>query len=86
MLTVNNLDNLQANSVVQGMNTGAKHQLQRPTVNLPCIQKGIFYTSIKRESYCSYFLFSTLALIHQSNCLSSSTSAMSPTTVINDSS
>ena len=86
MFTINNLDNLQANSVVQRMSTGAKHQLHRPTVNLPCIQKGIFYASIKKESYCSYVLFSTLATIHQSNCLSSSTSVMSPTTIINDSS
>jgi len=37
MFTVTNLDNFQINSVVHGMNTRAKRQLQRPTVNLSCI-------------------------------------------------
>jgi len=32
---------------VHGINTRAKHQLYRTTVNLSCIQKGVFYSSIK---------------------------------------
>jgi len=47
MFTVNNHNIFQTNCVVQGMNTRAKHQLLRTTVNLSCIQKGIFYSSIK---------------------------------------
>jgi hypothetical protein len=47
MFTVNNLDCLQANSAVHLMNTRAKHQLQRPIVNLSCILKGVSYSSIK---------------------------------------
>jgi hypothetical protein len=46
MFSVNNLDNFQANCVVHGMNIRAKHQFHRPTVNLPCIQKGVFYSDI----------------------------------------
>jgi hypothetical protein len=45
--TANNLDNFQANSVVHRMNTKAKHQLHKPTVKLSCIQKGVFYSSIR---------------------------------------
>lgn len=47
MFTVNNHDIFQTNCVVQGMNTRAKDHLLRATVNLSCIQKGTFYTSIK---------------------------------------
>ena len=47
MCTVNNLDNFQTNSVVHRMNTRAKHQLHRTTVNLSCIKKGVFYSNIK---------------------------------------
>jgi hypothetical protein len=46
MFTVNNHDIFQTNYVVQGMNTRAKNQLLRTTVNLSCIQKGIFCSSI----------------------------------------
>jgi hypothetical protein len=46
MLTVNN-HIFQTNSVVQGMNTSAGHQLHKTTVNLSCIQKGVIYYSIK---------------------------------------
>jgi hypothetical protein len=44
---VNNLDNFQTYSIVYRMNTMAKHQLHRPTVNLSCTPKGVFYYSIK---------------------------------------
>jgi hypothetical protein len=54
MFTVTNLDNFQTNSVVHGMNTRAKHQMQRPTMNLSCIYKGVFYSGIK--------IFNTLPL------------------------
>ena len=47
MFTVNNHDIFQTNYVVQGMNTRAKNLLLRTTVNLSCIQKGIFCSSIK---------------------------------------
>ena len=47
MYTVNNLDNFQTNSVVHRMNTRTKNQFHRPTVYLSCIQKGVFYSSIK---------------------------------------
>ena len=57
MFTVNNLDNFQTNSAVHGMNTRAIHQLQRPTVNLSCIQKGVFYSNIETcNSLCPYIL------------------------------
>ena len=44
MFTVNNLYNFQTNPVVHGMNTRAKHQPHRPTVNLSCVRKGVFYS------------------------------------------
>jgi hypothetical protein len=44
MFDVNNPDNFQTNSVVHGMNTRAKHQLHRPTVNLSCIKKRVSFT------------------------------------------
>ena len=47
MFTVNNLDSFQANSTVHLMNTRAKHHLHRPTVNLSCIHKDVFYYNIK---------------------------------------
>jgi hypothetical protein len=47
MFAFNSLDNFQTKSVVHGMNTRAKHQLYSPTVNLSCIQKGVFHSSIK---------------------------------------
>jgi len=47
MFTVNNLDSLQANSALHLMDTRAKHQLHSLTVNLSCIHKGVFYSSIK---------------------------------------
>ena len=43
-LTVNNLDHFQTNSIVHR----AKHQLHRHTVKFSCIQKGLFYSSIKK--------------------------------------
>jgi hypothetical protein len=47
MFTVNNLDNFLTNAVVHMMNTRAKHWLHRPTLNLSCIQKAVFYSGIK---------------------------------------
>jgi hypothetical protein len=47
LFTVNNLDNFHTNSDVHTMNTRYKHQLNRPTVTLLCIQKGVFYCTIK---------------------------------------
>jgi hypothetical protein len=46
--TVKNLDNFQTNSVVHRMYTRAKHQLHRHTVKFSHIQKGLFYSSIKK--------------------------------------
>jgi len=40
MFTVINLDNFQNNSVVHGMNTRAKNELHRSTVNLLMYKKG----------------------------------------------
>jgi hypothetical protein len=48
MFTGNNLDNFQTNSVMHRMNTRAKHQLHWYTVKFSCIQKGFFYSSIKK--------------------------------------
>jgi hypothetical protein len=47
MFTINNFDNFQMNSAVHGMNTRSKHQLHRPTVNLSCIQNGVFNSCTK---------------------------------------
>ena len=47
MYTVNDLDHFDTNSDVHGMNTRAKHQLRRPTVNLSCIEGDVLYSSIK---------------------------------------
>jgi hypothetical protein len=47
MFAIISLDNFPANFDVHGVNTRAKHQLYRTTVNLSCIQKGVFYSSIK---------------------------------------
>ena len=47
LCTVNTLDNFPTNSVVHRMNTRAKHRLHRRTLNLSCIQKGVFYPGIK---------------------------------------
>jgi hypothetical protein len=47
MFAINSLDNFPTNFFVHGINTRAKHQLYRKAVNLSCIQKGVFYSSIK---------------------------------------
>jgi len=110
MYTVNDLDHFDTNSDLHGMNTRAKYQLHRPTVNLSCIEQDILYSSIKtlnnlppvyfeiktgdiktecsmkRVSHCSYPLFYRWVSLHQSNHFPSSTSTISPTIIINDSS
>jgi hypothetical protein len=47
MFAINSLDNFPTDFVVRGINTRDKHQLYRTTVNLSCIQKGVYYSSIK---------------------------------------
>jgi len=47
MFIVNNLQNFQTYFVIHGVNTRDKYQLPRPTVNLSCIKKRAFYSSIK---------------------------------------
>ena len=57
MFIVNNLDNFQTYSVVHGVNTRDKYQLHRPTVNLSCIQKLVFYSSIKIFNSLPTYIF-----------------------------
>jgi len=47
MFVINNFDNFLTSTAVHGVNTRTKHQLYRPVVTLSCIQRGVFYSSIK---------------------------------------
>jgi len=46
LLLLNNFNNLHTNSSVHEINTRYKYQIQRPVVNLPCYQRGVYYSGI----------------------------------------
>ena len=51
LFVLNNCNNFHTNSLVHEINTRYKYQLQRPTVNLPCYQRGVHYSRIR--IFCS---------------------------------
>jgi hypothetical protein len=47
LFVLNNFNNFHTNSLVHEINTRYKYQLQRPVVNLPCYQRGVYYSGIR---------------------------------------